>query len=70
VTGSDFDGVFGSFSVISQVNRAEELARRYRIDSTPTIIVAGKYRTGVSEAGSPERLFELIEALAAAELVR
>jgi protein dithiol oxidoreductase (disulfide-forming) len=70
VSGSDFDGVIGSFSVISQVNRADELAGRYRVDSTPTIIVAGKYRTGVSEAGSPERLFELIEALAAAELIR
>ena len=34
------------------------------------LFVAGKYRTGVGEAGSYERLFELIEALAARELQR
>ena len=70
VSDADFNSVIGSFSVRSQVNRAEELGTRYGIDSTPTIIVAGKYRTGVSEAGSYERLFDLIEALAAAELRR
>jgi thiol:disulfide interchange protein DsbA len=70
VSDADFNSVFESFSVRSQVSRAEELGLRYGVDSTPTIIVAGKYRTGVSEAGSYERLFELIEALAAAELRR
>jgi thiol:disulfide interchange protein DsbA len=71
VSGADFDSVFNSFSVVTQVNRADELGQRYRINSTPTIIVAGKYRTGVSEAGgSPEQLIALIEALAAAELGR
>ena len=70
VSGDDFDSVFGSFSVVTQVNNADQIARRYGVDSTPTIIVAGKYRTGVGEAGSPERLFELIEALSLAELRR
>ena len=70
VSDADFNSVFESFSVRSQVNRADELGRRYAVESTPTIIVAGKYSTGVSEAGSYERLFELIEALAAAELQR
>lgn len=70
VSDADFNSVFESFSVRSQVNRAKELGSRYGIESTPTIVVAGKYSTGVSEAGSYERLFELIEALAAAELQR
>jgi len=68
VNDADFNSVFESFSVRSQVNRADELGRRYGVESTPTIVVAGKYATGVSEAGSAERLFALIEALAAAEL--
>ena len=59
-----------SFGVINQVNRADELGRRYRVDSTPTIVVNGKYKTGVDMAGSYEQLFALIEALAAAELGR
>jgi thiol:disulfide interchange protein DsbA len=70
VTDADFNSVFESFSVRSQVNRADELGQRYAVESTPTIIVAGKYSTGVSEAGSYERLFALIEALAARELQR
>ncbi len=51
---------------MTKVNQADELGRRYDIDSTPTLIVNGKYRTG-SEAGSPEDMFRLIELLAAAE---
>lgn len=68
VTDEDFNSVFESFSVRSQVNRAKELGNRYAVESTPTIVIAGKYTTGTSEAGSYERLFELIEALAAREL--
>jgi thiol:disulfide interchange protein DsbA len=69
VSAEDYDSTFASFSVTRQMSRAEELALRYRVDSTPTFVIAGKYRTGVSEAGgTPDRLFELIEALAAAEL--
>lgn len=69
ISADDFNSVFNSFSVHNQVSRADELGRRYRVDSTPTIIVAGKYKTG-NEAGSPEKLFELIELLAATELAR
>ena len=58
VSDADFNGVFESFSVRSQVNRADELSVRYGVNSTPTIVIAGKYRTGVGEAGSYERLFE------------
>jgi thiol:disulfide interchange protein DsbA len=70
VSRDDFDSVFNSFSVSTNVNRADELGRRYGVDSTPTIIVNGKYTTGTSMAGGYEELFELIEALAAAELGR
>jgi thiol:disulfide interchange protein DsbA len=64
----EFRSAFESFSVVNtEMRRAADLGNRYRIDSTPTIIVNGKYRTGADMAGSPERLFELIEALAAAE---
>jgi thiol:disulfide interchange protein DsbA len=70
VSDADFNSVFESFSVRSQVNRADELGQRYGVQATPTIVIAGKYSTGVSEAGGYARLFELIEALAAAELRR
>jgi thiol:disulfide interchange protein DsbA len=71
VSNDEFESVFNSFAVATQTNRADELGRRYRVDSTPTIVINGKYRTGVDMAGgTPEKLFELIEALAAAELGR
>jgi thiol:disulfide interchange protein DsbA len=68
VSREEFDGVFDSFAVHTRLNRADELGRRYRVDSTPTIIVNGKYRTDVGMAGGYDQLFALIEALAAAEL--
>jgi thiol:disulfide interchange protein DsbA len=74
VTSDEFESVFDSFGVHSQLNRADELLRRYRVDSTPTIVINGKYTTGTGMAdpvsGNPERMFELIEVLAAAELGR
>jgi thiol:disulfide interchange protein DsbA len=70
VPQDDFRSLLNSFAIVTKTNRAEELATRYRIDSTPTIVINGKYRTGVDLAGSPEQLFKLIEVLAAAELGR
>jgi protein dithiol oxidoreductase (disulfide-forming) len=74
VSRDEFENVFESFGVSNMVNRADELGRRYRVDSTPTIIINGKYTTGVGMAdpvnGNPQRLFDLIEVLSAAELGR
>jgi len=67
VSREDFESQFNSFGVMTKVNTAAQLGQRYRVDSTPTVIVNGKYRTGVDRAGGPEALFELIELLAAAE---
>jgi thiol:disulfide interchange protein DsbA len=67
VTRADFDSHFGSFSVMTKVSNATVLGQRYRIDSTPTIVINGKYKTGVDQAGGFVQLFVLIELLAAAE---
>lgn len=68
VSRDDFEGIFDSFAIITKVNQADALGRRYRVDSTPTIIINGKYTTGTGMAGGYDQLFELIEVLAAAEL--
>jgi thiol:disulfide interchange protein DsbA len=57
----------GSFSVHTNVQRADELTRRYRVDGTPTVVVNGKYVTGASRAGGHEQLVKLVETLAASE---
>ena len=41
----------------------DDLARRYGIASTPTMVVNGKYRTGAGEAGSYPKLMRVIDEL-------
>jgi thiol:disulfide interchange protein DsbA len=67
VSTDEFQKAFSSFAVESKLRRADELNRRYRIDSVPSIIVNGKYKTDVGMAGGEPQLFQLIGELAASE---
>lgn len=67
VSEDDFQKAFSSFAVENKLQRADFLNRRYRIESVPTVIVNGKYKTAVSEAGGEPQLFALINELAAHE---
>lgn len=67
VSKEDFDNAFDSFSVNTSLRRADELARRYGVDATPTIVVNGKYRTNASMAGGYPELLKLVDTLAASE---
>lgn len=63
----EFQKAFSSFAVENKLQRADFLNRRYRIESVPTIIVNGKYRTDLGMAGGEQQLFGLINELAAHE---
>ena len=67
VAKADFQKAFSGFAVESKLARAADLNKRYRITSTPTVIVNGKYVTDAGMAGSEDKLFETINALAARE---
>lgn len=67
VSAADFANAYHSFSVSSDLARAEELTQRYRVQDVPFIVVNGKYTTDVMKAGSVANLFQLINDLAAAE---
>jgi protein dithiol oxidoreductase (disulfide-forming) len=67
VDAAAFDEAFDSFDVHTKLQRADELNRRYRVTSVPSIVVNGKYTTNASLAGSYEQLIELIGELVAAE---
>jgi thiol:disulfide interchange protein DsbA len=67
VSKADFEKAYKSFAVESKVRQAEDLNKRYRITSTPTFIVNGKYVTDAGMNGSEQKLFETINALAARE---
>ena len=62
-----FKAAFDSVGVQLKLQRADELSRRYRIDSVPTIIVNGKYTTSGGDTPSYEDLLALVDELVAAE---
>ncbi|MFO1394830.1 MAG: thiol:disulfide interchange protein DsbA/DsbL [Steroidobacteraceae bacterium] len=67
VSKADFQKAFSSFAVESKIRHAEDLNRRYKITGTPTWVVAGKYVTEVSMAGSEDALFQVLNGLVAME---
>jgi thiol:disulfide interchange protein DsbA len=70
VNRADFEREYNGFAVNTRMQRAGELTRRYRIDSVPTVIVNGKYRTDAGMAGGNTELTQLLSDLAAAEKSR
>ncbi|MFZ0872801.1 MAG: thiol:disulfide interchange protein DsbA/DsbL, partial [Rhodanobacter sp.] len=67
VDPKQFIGVANSFSINIQMKRADDLMKAYGVDSTPTIVVNGKYRlTSISAGGVPQTI-ELTQWLVAKE---
>ncbi len=67
VDSAKFLQVFNSFGVNSKIARSKQMATRYAVDGTPTVIVAGKYRITGRSAGGYDKLFELVNYLVAKE---
>ena len=67
ISESDFTREYNGFAVNARLQRAEELMRRYKIETVPYFIINGKYQTSESMAGGPEQLIQLINDLTAAE---
>ena len=62
-----FTKAYHSFAVETDLQRAEQLGLRYRIEGVPTFVIDGKFVADVASAGSPERLISLVSDLAAQE---
>lgn len=60
VTAEEFVGVANSFAVNTKVKRADQQLKTYGVDSTPTIIVNGKYRLTATSAGGIDKLVPLV----------
>jgi protein dithiol oxidoreductase (disulfide-forming) len=67
ITAEDFANAYNSFTVNSDLQRAAETTQRYHVEDVPFFVVNGKYTTDVGKAGSPAKLIELIDELAASE---
>ena len=56
-----------SFAVDAKIRRAMDLARAAGINSVPSVVINGKYKTSGSLAGSNDRVIEVINELAEKE---
>lgn len=60
-----FGEMYRSFTVETKLQRADQLARAYRIQGVPTMIVDGKYMTSASLTGSHENTIKVVDQLIA-----
>jgi thiol:disulfide interchange protein DsbA len=67
ITPDDFAKAYNSFTVNSNLQRAEQLTQRYQVQGVPLVVVDGKYSTDVAKAGGPQQLIQIIDDLAASE---
>ncbi|HWG76371.1 MAG TPA: thiol:disulfide interchange protein DsbA/DsbL [Steroidobacteraceae bacterium] len=67
ISAAAFTNAYNSFGVQSNLQRADDLDRRYKIDAVPTIVIDGKYEADVGTAGGEEKLIQLINDLSASE---
>lgn len=51
VKREDFDAAYDSPGIVSRVGRANELSKLYAVNSTPTIIINGRFQTSPAQAG-------------------
>ncbi len=61
VESDTFNDAWNSPEVAEALRRANELARNYRIDAVPTIVVSGEYKTSAYLAGND--LFSVVDEL-------
>jgi len=67
VTAEDFVGTANSFAVNAKMKRADAQIKAYGVDSTPTIIVNGKWRMTGASAGGMDKVPALVSYLVAKE---
>jgi thiol:disulfide interchange protein DsbA len=67
VNPQEFTGIANSFTVNTQMKRADDLMKAYGVDSTPTMVVNGKYRFTAATAGGYAQSVELTQWLVAKE---
>jgi len=70
ISEADFKREYNGFAVNTRLQRAEEIMRRYKVESVPYFVINGKYHTDVSMAGGEEQLIQLFNDMAAVEKSR
>jgi thiol:disulfide interchange protein DsbA len=63
VSEAEYDKARKSFAVHVKEQRYDQLTKRYRISSTPTVVVNGKYQIDHTKLAGPDELIALVEFL-------
>ncbi|HEX7046038.1 MAG TPA: thiol:disulfide interchange protein DsbA/DsbL [Gammaproteobacteria bacterium] len=63
VSEEEYNKVRNSFAVHVKEKRYDQLLKRYRIGSTPTVIVNGKYQVDHTKLSGPAEFVELVKYL-------
>ena len=64
VSAAAFGNAYNSFDVHAELAKAEEITQLYEIQSVPTVIVDGRFRTDPAKAGGEKQTIALIDFLA------
>jgi protein dithiol oxidoreductase (disulfide-forming) len=67
ISEADFLAAYNSFGVQANLQKADDLMRRDRIEGVPSMVIAGKYESDVGMAGNQANLMQLTNDLAADE---
>ncbi len=67
VDREEFVKAYRSFIVDMKVRKVSQLGHRLGLDGVPSFVVNGKYVTSATQTGSRDRMFEVIDYLAARE---
>jgi thiol:disulfide interchange protein DsbA len=63
VKADEFTATANSFAVNTKMKRADAMLKAYGVDSTPTLVVNGKYRLTVASAGGLDKVIPLVKFL-------
>ncbi|MBR9858196.1 MAG: thiol:disulfide interchange protein DsbA/DsbL [Gammaproteobacteria bacterium] len=66
VEAKDFDGVINSFALNGMIAQYDRATERFNVRGTPTIVVRDKYELNMSEIGSEDRFYRVVEYLLSA----
>ena len=67
ISEADFTNAYNSFTVQTDMAKADELVHRYHVDGVPLLVVNGKYVTDVNMAGSQANVMSIVNDLVASE---
>lgn len=63
VTEDEFNNTYNSFAVNVKLGNARQMSRKYAITGVPSLVVNGKYRTSIGDAGGYENVITVVNYL-------